>query len=113
MRGSHRSHANYWAFGLHRISGILLALFLPIHFHVLYLAVHNDSVFDEFVYWAESPLVKVAETVLVVLLALHLTGGVRLLAIEFFPWRDWQKTIVAVTTGLSLATGLIFLLNVI
>ena len=57
-------------------------------------------------------MVKIAETGLVVLLALHLTGGARLLALEFLPWRDWQKTLVAVASGASLIVGLVFLLNV-
>ena len=30
-----RNHAGYWAFLAHRVSGIVLALFLPVHFFVL------------------------------------------------------------------------------
>ena len=41
------------------------------------------------------PLVKFAEFGLVFLLAVHLFGGLRLLALEFLPWRDWQKTLAA------------------
>ena len=48
-----------------------------------------------------------------VLLAAHLTGGVRLLAVEFLPWQDWQKTWVALAAGLSVVVGLLFLLNVV
>ena len=113
MSGQHRNHANYWAFIVHRVSGVLLALFLPVHFQVLLLAVRNPDAFDGFISWADAPLVKLAETVLIVLLAAHLTGGLRLLAIEFLPWRDWQKSVVAVTAGLSLVVGLIYLLNVV
>lgn len=112
MNGRHRHHANYWAFVVHRLSGILLALFLPVHFQVLLLAVRNAEAFDGFTAWAEAPLVKLAEAVLIVLLAAHLSGGLRLLAIEFLPWRDWQKSVVAVTAGVSLAAGLVYLLNV-
>ncbi len=112
MSGQHRNHANYWAFIVHRVSGLLLALFLPVHFQVLLLAVRKPEVFDGFAAWAEAPLVKLAETVLIILLAAHLTGGLRLLAIEFLPWRDWQKSVVAITAGVSLVVGLIYLLNV-
>ena len=48
---------------------------------------------------------------MIFLLAAHLTGGVRLLALEFLPWRDWQKTLVAVSGGLSFGAGLLFLVN--
>ena len=107
----HRNQATYWAFILHRVSGVVLALFLPVHFYMLSIAVTDAARFDGFVKWTEMPLVKFAETGLVVLLALHLTGGLRLLALEFLPWRDWQKSAVALACGLSLIVGLVFLLN--
>lgn len=118
MRGSHvllawrgRSHPSYVAFLVHRISGLLLALFLPAHFWALGQAIQGEAALDGFLRWADRPLVKFAETVLVVLLAAHLTGGLRVMAIEFLAWRDWQKTAVALSAGLSLAVGLLFLLN--
>ncbi len=40
------------------------------------------------------------------LLAAHLTGGLRLLALEFLPWRDWQKSLLAAAAGLTLVAGL-------
>lgn len=109
--GGHRNHATYWAFVLHRVSGLTLALFLPVHFYVLAMALEGENVLDGFLIWSQLPMVKLAEAGLVFLLAAHLTGGVRLLALEFLPWRDWQKTLVAVSGGLSLAAGLLFLLN--
>lgn len=110
-RRAHR-HGHYWAFVLHRVSGVGLALFLPFHFLVLALAIRGEAALDGFLAWTEAPLVELAETVLVLLLAAHLTGGLRLLAIEFLAWREWQLTTVAVTVGASLAVGLAFLLNV-
>lgn len=107
-----RNHPNYWAFVVHRVSGLLLALFLPTHFWTLSLAIQGEAALDGFLRWAEQPLVKLTEAGLVILLAAHLTGGLRLLAIEFLAWHDWQKTVVAITGGLSLAVGLLFLLNV-
>jgi len=112
MNASHRNHAAWWAFALHRVSGVALALFLPVHFMVLALALEGEAVLDGALKWSEQPLVKLAETGLIVLLAAHLTGGVRLLALEFLPWRDRQKTLVAVSGGLALACGLLFLINV-
>ena len=34
----HRNHPGFWAFALHRVSGLALVLFLPFHFLVLGLA---------------------------------------------------------------------------
>jgi len=55
----------------------------------------------------------VREVVLVLLLAAHLTGGLRLLALEFLSWRDWHKSLLALAAGVALAAGLAFLLNVV
>ena len=106
-----RDHPTWWAFAVHRLSGVVLAMFLPVHFYVLSLAIEGEARLDEFLAWSDQPLVKLAEGGLIILLAAHLTGGVRLLALEFLPWRDWQKTLVAVSGGLSFGAGLLFLVN--
>ena len=113
-----RNHPTYWAFVLHRVSGLALAVFLPAHLFVLSLAIKTGAVeggvkLDEFLQWAEQPLVKAAEVGLVVLLAAHLGGGLRILAVEFLPWRDWQKTLVAVVAAFALGTGVLFLLRAV
>lgn len=110
---AHRNHATWWAFAVHRVSGVLLALFLPVHFHVLTLAIEGEARFDDFLAWSEHPLVKIAETVLIFLLAAHMTGGLRLLAVEFLPWREGQRTLIALAGGLGVAAGLMFLVNAV
>jgi len=109
QRMAMRNHPAYWAFVAHRVSGVGLALFLPVHFLVLGLMLEPATA-DAFFRWAEQPLVKAAETVLVVLLAVHLAGGLRLLALEFLPWSDRQKTRIAIAFGFALLAGLLFLL---
>ena len=91
---------------MHRLSGIALALFLPAHFWVLGQGLAMDGV----LMWTEQPAVKVAEWGLVTLLALHLAGGLRVLALEFLPWRDWAKGLAAAAAGFALAAGLAFAL---
>jgi fumarate reductase subunit D len=106
-----RNHPAYWAFVAHRVSGVLLALFLPLHFWALGQALHGEARLDAFLRWSDQPLVKFVETVLVLLLAAHMTGGLRLLALEFLKWRNWQKSLLAAAGGATLAAGLLFLLN--
>ena len=106
-----RNHAAYWAFLTHRVSGLLLALFLPLHFWALGQALQGEAALDGFLRWTEHPLVKVGEVILVLALAAHLTGGIRLLMLEFLAWRDWQKSLAALAAGLTLAASLAFLLN--
>jgi fumarate reductase subunit D len=106
-----RNHPAWWAFALHRISGLTLVIFLPIHLLVLSQALENPGQLDRFLTWADMPLVKVAETILVILFAAHFAGGLRLLALEFLPWQNNQKTFIALATGFALAVGLVFLLS--
>lgn len=106
-----RGHLAYWAFVVHRISGVGLAVFLPFHFYVLAMAVEGAARLDGFLAWTENPLVKVAEAGLVILLAAHLAGGLRLLALEFLPWRDRQKDYIAMGGGFAFVAGLFFLLG--
>jgi len=105
-----RNHPAYWAFLVHRISGIALALFLPLHFWALGQALGGAAQLDVFLAWTAQPLVKIAEWGLVLLLAAHLAGGLRVLALEFLPWRDWQKGLAAAAAALSIAIGLAFAL---
>jgi succinate dehydrogenase cytochrome b556 subunit len=96
---------------VHRLSGIALALFLPLHFWALGQALEGEAKLESFLRWSEQPLVKLGEWTIVLLLAVHLTGGVRILMIEFLPWRDWQKTLAAVAAATALAIGLLFALS--
>ena len=107
-----RGHAAYWAFVVHRVSGIALTLFLPLHFLALSHALSSPAVLDDFLAWTRNPLVKLAETLLVVALAAHLAGGVRLLFVEFVGWRrEWQKTALAIAAAATLAYALLFALS--
>ena len=105
-----RNHPAYWAFVVHRLSGVALTLFLPAHFFVMGLALNREAELDGFLRWTHQPMVVVGEWILVMLLAAHLAGGLRLLALEFLPWRNWQKTLAALAAGIAVAAGLVFAL---
>jgi fumarate reductase subunit D len=98
--------SSYWVAIIHRASGVALALFLPWHFWVLSRSLELDA----FLRWTEQPLVKAAEWGLVVLLAAHLGGGLRVLALELLPWTSFQKSLTAAAAALALAVGLAFAL---
>ena len=96
---------------IHRVSGIALAAFLPLHFWALGQALEGEARLESFLRWSEQPLVKASEWAIVLLLAAHLTGGVRILMIEFLAWRSWQKTLAALAAASALAIGLLFVLS--
>ncbi len=109
----HRSHPLWIAFILHRISGVVLALFLPIHFYVLSLALTDPTALDGFLRFSDLFVVKILETVLVLLLAVHLFGGLRLMAMELLPWTNWQKSLAASSIALGSAVACLFFLKVV
>ena len=111
-RRSDRRHAGYAAFVIHRLSGVLLALFLPLHFLALGLALEGARALDEFLMFAQLPWVKFSEWGLVVLLSVHLAFGLRILALEFLPWRGARKHWIGWGAGVAVATGLLFVIGV-
>ena len=108
-----RRHPAYLAFLAHRVSGLLLAIFLPVHFWVLARALHGPQGLDDLLRWTEHPVVKLSEVGLVLLLALHFTGGLRLLMLEFLAWRDWQINLLVIAAGTSVAISLVFAFNLL
>ena len=108
-----RRHAAYWAFLVHRLSGLALAVFLPVHFWALGRAVESDAALDGFLRYTDQALFKLGEWGLVVLLALHMMGGIRLLLIEFGDWSGLRKNWVAATVGFGVLAGLAFALALV
>ena len=104
-------HVGTVAAFVHRVSGVLLTLFLPVHFYAIGTTLESAAAFDSLLVWTQYPLIKFGEWGIVVLLAAHLGGGLRVLALEFLPWRDWQKSLLAVAAGATVVAGLAFLLN--
>ena len=102
-----KAHSSYWVAIVHRLSGIALALFLPLHFYAL----GNALQLDAFLAWTEQPLVKAGEWAIVLALAAHLSAGLRVLVLEFLPWRQWQKGLAGAAAALTIAVGLAFALS--
>lgn len=110
IRAAHKQRG-FIAAMLHRLSGIALAIFLPLHFLALATALNGAKALDSFLALTRQPLVALLEWGIVVALALHMTMGLRVLAIEFFDFRE--KTLVALSACAAavLAVGVIFILN--
>jgi fumarate reductase subunit D len=108
----HRGSTLWIAAMIHRLSGLALAIFLPVHFFVLSLAFHGGTRLDSFLRWCDQPLVKLAEAGLVFLLTVHLLGGLRVLVIENLDWHDRQKQLATLAAAVSVVIALAFLAEV-
>jgi fumarate reductase subunit D len=116
MRGDwrNRGHPAYWAFLVHRLSGLALALFLPLHFLALAQAIRGAAALDAFLAWTRAPWVVASEIALVFALALHLAGGLRLLFVEFVGWKsESQKALIAAAGGVAALCAIAFALNLV
>jgi fumarate reductase subunit D len=98
---------------IHRASGLLLALFLPLHFLALALVLDGEARLDGFLKWTDQPLFKAAETLLVGLLAVHLLGGIRLLVIENLPWRPGQRQLAMGAIAVAVMVAAAFLVRIV
>jgi fumarate reductase subunit D len=108
----HRGSALWIAAMIHRLSGLALAIFLPIHFFVLGLSFHGGARLDTFLRWTDQPLVKFAEGGLIFLLTVHLLGGLRVLVIENLDWHDGQKQLAMLAATISAVVAFLFLVRV-
>ena len=113
MIAPHRTQPLWFAYMVHRLSGLALALFLPLHFYVLALALTDPDALDGFLHWGDNIVVKLAEFGLVFLLAVHIFGGLRLMVLEFLPWSPKQKTYAAMAVALSFFLSCSFLISAV
>ena len=107
----HRRDPLWLAALLHRLSGLALAGFLPLHFLALALALKGEVALDGFLKWTANPAVKVAEAGLVFLLTVHVLGGIRILWIENLPWRTGQGQLAAAALLAASLAAIVFLLS--
>jgi fumarate reductase subunit D len=112
IRASHKQ-PGFAAALVHRLAGIALAIFLPIHFFVLSAALNGADALDSFLKVTAHPMLKLSEGAIVVALALHMALGLRVLAIEFIPMRERTRVAVSLCAAAGFAVALVFLLNVI
>lgn len=105
-----RFHAGFAAALIHRLSGLALAIFLPLHFLSLGLALEAES-FADFMIWSSQPLVKVSEALLVTALGVHFAGGLRVLGIEFFGLTRAQGVWISCAFAFGAGVGILFLMK--
>ena len=110
---ANRRTALWLAALVHRLSGIGLACFLPLHFLVLGTAIDGEARMDSLLRWTDSAIVKFAEAGLMFLLFVHLLGGLRLLAIENLPWVTGKSSWRPPRSAPSMILAFVFLVRVL
>jgi succinate dehydrogenase / fumarate reductase, cytochrome b subunit len=95
---TYRGNEGHWAWLLHRVSGLGIALFLSIHIISIFLVGIGPRAYE----WVHatlyvSPPAKVLEVLLIFGVLYHAANGMRIIAIDLFPaLGKYQRTIVRV-----------------
>jgi fumarate reductase subunit D len=108
----HRAAPLWLAALIHRLSGLALAMFVPFHFLALGLAISGEARLEGFLRWTDQPWVKASEGLLLGLLAVHMLGGLRLLALENLSWREGQARLALAAIVAAMILAFVFLVGV-
>ena len=99
----YRSGTGFWAFILHRASGIVLALFILPHLYVLYF-LKDPSKYEAIRSFCARPAVRLTEVGVLALVLAHGLNGIRVMLLEAGTPSRFQKALfrAAVLLGLLL-----------
>ena len=104
-----RAHPSQWAFRLHRVSGLALACYLPVHFYLLADQIGAEAA-NATAPWFASLTSRLAHAVLAGLLGAHLVGGLRVMAIHYLRLNRAQGLWLALAVAIGFAVALTFAL---
>jgi len=97
-----------WAFALNRLTALALTFYLGLHLIVLNKLSQGEQIYDDFVTFAKTPLVKFGELILITIVALHGLNGLRLVLLAFGKGLNRQKTLFALVLLVSFLLGGLF-----
>jgi succinate dehydrogenase / fumarate reductase cytochrome b subunit len=80
LRGRHFGN---WAFVLNRLTALALTFYLIVHLFVLTKLTQGSAAYDDFVAFAQLPLIKLGEILLIAAVLLHGLNGLRLIFLAF------------------------------
>jgi succinate dehydrogenase / fumarate reductase cytochrome b subunit len=101
-----RRQAGSWAFILNRLTALALTFYLGLHLLVLNKLTQGAQAYNDFVAFAQTPLLKVGEVILIAAVVLHGLNGLRLTLLAFGVGLRRQRILfimVAITTFLTSA----------
>lgn len=110
-----RRRPGYWAFVLHRVTGLGLVLYLGLHLYVLRLLLRGPEAWDAFIRLAKSPPFLALDAVLFAGVLYHALNGVRvtLLALDIGVARQRQGFwwVLGLSVALAVAGLVAFILR--
>lgn len=97
-------HMGQWAFGLQRVTGLLLVLYLAPHILLNGTAIlYGPEAYNDFAGRLSTPFAHGVELAAIAAVLLHLVNGVRIVLMDLFALSRQQKRITAVFGAATVA----------
>jgi succinate dehydrogenase / fumarate reductase cytochrome b subunit len=97
-----------WAFILNRLTALALTFYLIVHLLVLDKLTQGAQSYDEFVAFAQVPIIKAAEVLLIAAVVLHGLNGLRLTLLAFGMGLRHQKFLFAFSVLITILAAAFF-----
>jgi len=97
-----------WAFILNRLTALALTFYLGLHLVVLNKLTQGAQAYDDFVTFAQLPLVKVGEVILITAVVLHGLNGLRLTLLAFGIGLRQQKILFVLSAIVTVLVTMLF-----
>ena len=104
----HGRQVGTWAFMLNRLTALALTFYLFMHLIVLNKLTQGAQAYDDFVAFAQLPLIKIGEILLISAVALHGLNGLRLVFLAFGVGLRQQRWLFFVIVVLTIFVTLLF-----
>lgn len=82
----YRGREGMWSWVLHRITGVSIFFFLLVHVLDTALIRLSPEAYDAVIGTYKNPVMAIGEVVLVAAIAYHAYNGLRIIAVDFWPW---------------------------
>ena len=97
-----------WAFILNRLTALALTFYLGLHLFVLNKLTQSAQAYNDFVAFAQMPLIKVGEIILIGAVILHGLNGLRLTLLTFGIGLRHQKIIFIISIVATILIVILF-----
>ena len=103
--------AGSWAFILNRLTALALTFYLALHLIVLKNLTQGAQAYNDFVAFAQGPLIKTGEIILIAAVILHGLNGVRLTLLAFGMGLRHQKALFFLSATATILVSALFALR--
>ena len=100
-----------WAFLLNRLSALGLTFYLGLHLAVLNKLAQGAQAYNDFVAFAQSPLIKVGEVILIAAVVFHGLNGLRLIFHAFGIGIRHQKHLFILASAMTILISALFVMH--